>query len=209
MILGEHTGMFRLTRDVDASIVDKSCYEYVKPVLIEYCEWLKSIGAIATYEIRQEVKDDRSGGAVYKDAEGHSVVEVDISYCNPVLDSVIMHTERFGALRVSSLAQVVSDKVTVLYSRKQFRRTKDLYDLWMIAENCKVDIPRVRAILAAKGNFPLAEDATPFRADRLKELEHAYDRLVIRNIEGRMVEKPPFGRVISLVSDLCMAINGR
>lgn len=207
LFLGEYTGVFRGTQDIDMSIVDKSLYSLIVPVLQLYGEMLEAEGAVASIEISEEVQDHMSGGVTYRDAAGNPVLSVDVSYCNPVLDSVVLSTKRFGEIRISSLNQMLSDKVRVLYSKSRFRRVKDLYDIWQAVDAGVADAAGVRSLLKKIGEYPLPEDKSPFEEERMKQLQHAYEKFRLWSVDGTELDKPDFWDVIQAVGNFMIKVN--
>lgn len=116
------------------------------------------------------------------------------------LDTVIINTSVAGTLQLTSVEQIVCDKLSVLFTQSRFRRAKDLYDMWLILSNCNPDVKKVIELLRAKGAFPLPVDKAPFQDNCIKEMEHAYDKFILRDpVSEEALLKPAYSEVVSKV----------
>lgn len=201
LFLGEYTGRPRYTQDVDASIITADAYLRVREVLKEFGEMLISEDIIHEYDVKEDVIPGRSGGAKYIDAKGRVLLSIDVSLHGDVLlDTMIVDTTIAGTLRLTTIEQVVCDKLSVLFTRSCFRRAKDLYDMWLILSNCAPDVQKVAELLNARNAFPLPLERAPFRDDCIKEMEHAYDRFILKDpISEEPLSKPPYSEVVTKV----------
>ncbi|WP_289743562.1 nucleotidyl transferase AbiEii/AbiGii toxin family protein [uncultured Duncaniella sp.] len=200
LFLGEYTGVPRYTQDVDVSIASGSIYASIRQVLTTFGEQLVSEGVIVSYEVCDEVVEGRSGGAKYRDSTNRVLLSVDISLIGHIRSVVVRDTEVAGTVRLSSVEQMLADKLTVLYSRKRFRRSKDLFDAWQIISTCQIDLEELGKCLAARNLLPLPVDKAPFNEAHYGELKHAYDRLVIRNeTTQELMVKPDYDEIVSVV----------
>lgn len=200
LFLGEHTGHPRYTQDVDMSIALLSTYEKIKVELSNFGESLIATGDIATYEIQDDVQPKRSGGAKYRDINGMVLLSIDISLGADTLDTVVIDTEVAGRVQLESIEQVMADKLTVLYSRSRFRRSKDLFDVWQILQSCQLNEERLIACLSQRGIYPLPVALAPFREECYVQMEHAYSTLQIRDpLGGDSISKPSFEEVVQVV----------
>lgn len=202
LFLGEHTKSPRFTQDVDVSILDTSLYGRFKIALVNFGDTLITEGVIATYEITDEVLPTHSGGAKFKDATGRVVASIDISLCSATFDSVLLDVSEYGVLQVSSIEQMLADKLNVLYSRKRFRRSKDLFDVWQIVSTVAVNTQRLCERLRERDILPLPLDKAPFNEEHIMEMKHAYDKLMIRDPFTELpISKPTYYEVVQVVGD--------
>lgn len=112
---------------------------------------------ITSFELKDEVIEGRSGGAKYMDAKGRILLPVDISLHGAVpLDCIVLNTSIVGTLTLTTIEQILTDKLSVLFSRTRFRRSKDLYDVWLILEHCFPDESKIRKLLSERGLYPLS-----------------------------------------------------
>ena len=144
--------------------------------------------------------EGRSGGAKYRDVDERVLLSIDVSLGGDNLQSMSMDTSVAGKVRLETIEQVLADKLTVLYSRKRFRRAKDLYDIWQIVSNCNVDIQCLAELLKKRDILPLPLDKAPFNEEHYVQLKHAYDRFQLIDPATELtVSKPSFEKVATAV----------
>lgn len=202
-VLGELTGAPRYTADIDMSLLGGASYDNLKPLLVQYGELLKQEGRCCQYEVVPDViPGRRSGGVTYYGATPQDLLfSVDISESECAFDTITINMTGVGKVVVTSVEQVMSDKLTVLFSKKRFRRVKDVIDIYTILSTCSVDWAKVIDCLNRRGNWPLPADKYPFTEERLEQLEHAYDKYVLQNVDGSVVEcKTPFKEVVQKIA---------
>lgn len=199
-VFGEVTGAHRYTADVDFSLLDLSSYEMIKVVLAQYGDYLVSCGKCNRYKVIDEVVPGRlSGGAEYYNADGSKLFSVDISGSEIEFDTIVLDITGIGPVVASSAEQMLSDKLAVLFSRKRFRRIKDLLDAYTICNLPSIDLEKVKTLLTRRGIWPLPADEFPFRPDRTAELAHAYEKFRLRAPNSTLVDKPEFDKVVTEV----------
>lgn len=202
-VLGELTGAPRYTADIDMSLLGAVPYDNLKPILVQYGELLKREGKCCQYEVVPDViPGRRSGGVTYYGSTPQDLLfSVDISESECAFDTITINMAGVGSVVVTSVEQVMSDKLTVLFSKKRFRRVKDVIDIYTILNTCSVDWAKVIECLARRDNWPLPADKYPFTEERLEQLEHAYDKYVLQDIDGNVVEhKTPFKEVVQKIA---------
>lgn len=202
LFLGEYTGKPRYTQDVDASILSHSGYAMVRNALQSFGEQLVEEGVIARYEIKDDVVEGRSGGAKYYDSKDRVALSIDISlHGGTPLDTMVMDTSIAGQLRLTTIEQIVCDKLSVCFTRSRFRRAKDLYDLWLILQSCTPNVAKVRELLAQREAYPLPVEKAPFRDDCIVQMEHAYNKFILRDPYSETEQdKPDFKEVVRATS---------
>ena len=184
----------RRTEDIDFSISDYGQYEHVKVVLRELGDILVSKGIFATYEIKETISEDLCGGVKFVRANGTKDIGIDIglhslSYGVTAWSYNGMECNRFEVERM------LSDKISAIYSRKRFRRTKDIYDFYIITGNFDVDLVKLSEYIENHGQIDW--NADPFRQEVLEQYAKAYDKLRLVSIQGLVLEKPEFGSIIT------------
>lgn len=200
LFLGEYTGQPRYTQDVDISIFDVKDYIDVQKQLRYFGEELVREGLINSFEFKEEVVEGRSGGAKYRDSTGRILLSIDVSLGADILDFHILDTTIAGELRLTTIEQVLADKMSVLYSRKRFRRSKDLFDIYTILKNCEVDMNKFISCLRKREVYPLPVDKAPFNESHYEQMEHAYNTLKIQDaFTEQVIEKPSFEEVVRVV----------
>lgn len=207
-VFGELTGAPRYTADVDISLPESTPYDAVKALLHEYAEQLVKDGKCSSYNVRDEIVPGRkSGGAEFYFGEGGDLLfSCDISYPDgKTFATTVINSDRFGKLEITSLEQLMSDKLTVLFSRKRFRRIKDLYDLYTISqmsEELQPDLEVVAGCLDNRSNWPLPLDMYPFTEERIEALKHAWEKFYLQDASGNVKVKPDIYDMIEAVSRL-------
>lgn len=201
LFLGEHTGISRYTQDVDASIVSASIYSRVKKTLSLFGETLIGEGIIDSFKVADEVLPGKSGGASFYAKSGIVLFSVDISLEGDIpLDCELVETKLGGTLHLTTLEQVLCDKLSVLYSKSRFRRAKDLYDTWLILTTTEPNIDKLISLLYARDKYPLPLKEAPFREEYIIDMRHAYDKFVLLDAEtGTPKDKPLFSEVVTVV----------
>lgn len=95
---------------------------------------------------------------------------------------------------------MLADKITVVCSRKIFRRIKDIYDIYVLSmlQDYKMEV-LVQTIKGKRPEF-LESKRIMFRPDTMAELEHAYDKFT------GIVNKPKFETVYNVSSNFVSPI---
>ena len=113
-------------------------------------------------------------------------IGIDIGYHN--LSYGIKEWNIFGFDESSFVYErMLSDKLSVVYSPKRFRRDKDLYDVYIITTSCEVE--------------------TPFNETVMIEYRKAYDKLKVVNQFGTEINKPDFDMCISVLKNLVIKVR--
>lgn len=186
----------RGTRDIDFSILRKVYYSDVKDVMIAIGDDLIATGICSTYEIKDTVEPIMSGGVKYYMADGTKSIGIDVG----------LHDITWGIHKVFITGNTVnaftpelmlSDKISAMFTRKRFRRSKDIYDLYVITNNFDVDLAELTRCIKKRGELDYG--LSPLRDEIMDGYKHAYDMLDI-NINhteyGNSVLKPDFNTVI-------------
>lgn len=194
----------RYSHDIDLSISSGEQYELVKEVLHELGDILKSKDVISGYEIKETISPTSSGGIKLmregnKKDLGIDIGWHDLSYGIKSWNILNEDFERF------TVERMLADKLSAIYSRKRFRRTKDLYDVHIITSSCTVDADKVREYLERRG---IDWDASPFKDVVIKEYARGYDKLDITSCNGKLIDKPDFSVCMKSLARLVAAIRG-
>lgn len=201
--LGYLTHQPRYTEDIDMSLIELDYYDILKDTLRDYGENLKERGLIDKYIVLDTIEDHMCGGAKYIDSEGRTLVSIDISKPSVLLDTMFVDIDGIGNINVNTIEQVLCDKISVLFSRNRFRRTKDMYDIYSILVNCDVDLESVVDLLIDREVFPFDYEQFPFTEERLQGLEHAYELFRLNDPFGDDdLVKPTFKDVVEVIGQL-------
>lgn len=201
LFLGEYTHRPRFTQDVDVSVLDSGMYELLKGILREYGEALVEAGELSGFDVKDTIEEHMSGGAKFYGTKGQVLLSIDISLHRNDLDFMVMETSVVGTVQLTTVEQIVTDKLTVAFSRSRFRRAKDVYDLWLIISNCNISASKVARLLYLREIYPLPVDKAPFSEDCYEQMKHAYEKFILKDpfAEGEL-QKPDFIEVVSVVS---------
>lgn len=192
----------RYSHDIDFSISDKDQYELVKLVLDELGNDLINKGVISNYDIKDEIAPTKSGGIkLYRTDKMQLGIDIglhDLSYG--------LSRWSFNGFSLSKfeIERMLSDKISAIFSKKRFRRAKDLYDFFIIYNSCNVDINKLAEFISIRG---IDWNATPFREEVIREYSKAYDKLILKNIYGKEMVKPEFDECIKLLNKCIILIR--
>lgn len=185
----------RRTTDIDFSISEKLYYESVVKCFERIGNTLVSIGIAESYEIKDEIKETMSGG-------------IKIHTPNKVRDlgvDVGLHDTSYGVDNVNIIGfdvnkfmieRMLADKLSAMFSRKRFRRPKDLYDFYVLTEYFDVDMNKLRDCIDRRG---IEWDKTPLKEEVCVQYKKAYDMLEMSEDLRVQQEKPNFNIVIGRV----------
>lgn len=187
----------RQTTDIDFSILTDEVYEEIKTKLQKIAEYFISKGIIGMYKIKENIQHTMSGGIdMYKD--GQKILGVVVGWHNTTYGTVIRNLD-VGELKSFNIERMMADKITAILSRKRFRRSKDIYDLFCISECFTFDAEQVSMFISKLNDGNGAEwNNYPFTDDVLREYEKAYNKLILTSVyKGNALPKPEFNVVYS------------
>lgn len=189
----------RNTRDIDFSIAIVEYYRDVVDVFKNVGDSLVSDGIIQSYEVKDTITSTSSGGIkLHRDSSQLKDLGVDVGLHDISHGTVPMSTLGFNVSRFST-ERMLSDKISAIFSRKRFRRPKDLYDFYILTNCFNVSMSDLLSEVNIRNTIDW--EATPFRDEVKVQYKKAYDSLVItdpKNME-KMVNKPDFGTVLDRV----------
>ncbi len=186
----------RGTRDIDFSILRKEYYDVVKKVLSSAGDILMGVGVVLRYELKDNVEPTMSGGITFVMSDGTRHLGVDVG----------LHDITYGTHKIEVNGNLVSaftpermlaDKFSAMFTRKRFRRVKDLYDFYVITNNFDVNISSLSDMISKRGELDYG--LSPVRDEIMDGYRHAYDTLnlnVNADANRDLVEKPSFDTVI-------------
>lgn len=185
-LLGEGS---RMTRDVDFSIQSHADYDRIKVALLEIAEIFKEKNLITRYKIKEDISSTMSGGIDFYNKEGRKFLGVDVGLHDlswGIQDYSFTITDLHGF----EIERMLADKIIAITTRKRFRRTKDLYDLWVLTNNFDFDYRKLQKFIELRGGAEW--DNIKFNDDVLVQYSRAWDKLILENLHGESLEKPPF-----------------
>lgn len=86
---------------------------------------------------------------------------------------------------------MLADKIIAILSRKRFRRTKDLYDFYILVRSFDFDLRKLRSYIDLRGGAEW--DNIPFNDIVLEQYRKAWEKLQLVSSEtGDLMEKLNF-----------------
>ena len=197
----------RQTRDVDLSVDSQEEYEKVKLILKDIAEHFVSLGLAKEYSIKDTITPTSSGGLTLYDANGSRFLGVDVGW-HQLITGTKWYNLKLGQVHAFSVERMLSDKVHAIFTRKRFRRTKDLYDVYILLENFDVDYEKFKECIKLRGELDLNKN--PFREEVLEQYLHAWNKLnLVSIVSTKEIEKPEFKLVIERLGHFCFPVlNG-
>lgn len=194
----------RRTTDVDFSINNESNYDRVKEVLISIGEQLIKLEICDSYAIKDSISPTASGGITFK-CDGVEVAGVDVGlhpldYGICKLNMHSIDTKRF------TVERMLADKISTTFTPKRFRRTKDLYDIYVLTNKFKVNLQLLTSCIKERtGELDMRKN--PFMEEVLVQYAHAWNKLVIASPDPqKIIKKPEFKTVIDVYSQFIVPI---
>lgn len=189
----------RATVDVDISIEEAGYYESIKSILRHTGEMLVDDKVIDYYRIKDLTSVECSGGIDLYFANERHKLGADIGLRNPDSGTVNMKINGYE-IRRFSIERMLADKLSAIYSNVRFRRTKDLYDFYIITNCFDVDLPVMNEYV--ENDVGIDWSNTPLDENICSAYERAYSKLVVRDpyANNWIATKPSFNVVIERVS---------
>lgn len=183
----------RMTQDIDFSIPEVTNYEEVKRVLVRLGDYFVEKGIASSYKIKDTIGERSSGGITVYDSEGKTLVGVDVGLHN-ISYGIHGHDIKIGNVKAFSIERMLSDKLLAILSRKRFRRTKDLYDFYVITNAFDINLDKLADYIAVRGGAEW--DNIPFNDDVIREYAMAWDKLSLASMADEHLDKPNFQEVL-------------
>ncbi len=196
----------RRTKDIDLSISSVEAYEEVKDVLREIAEEFRQAELIEEYQLKESVTPTSSGGIdFYKDKR--RILGVDIG-----LHELTWGIKRYELNLVSldgfEIERMLADKIIVILSKKRFRRTKDLYDFYILVQEFDLDLRKLRSYIDARGGAEW--DNIPFADVVVEQYRRAWEKLdLISSQDGSLMKKEEFSEVLELFYNIVLPLKAK
>lgn len=188
----------RMTMDIDMSIQAKEDYEELKTILFNIATKLVNDGIASNFEIKDSVSETSSGGIKIYDLNGALLLGVDIGY-HQLVYGIQKFDFNFDEVNVFCPERMLADKISSLLSRSRFRRIKDIYDLYTITVQYKLDYALMKQLvdMRLEGKENLWENI-PYTDTVINEMFKAYDKFTAKSyFDESELEKPDFSKVLS------------
>ena len=198
----------RMTHDVDFSIADKENYDQVKHILNQIGERFTEMGLVQRYMVKEDISPTRSGGMDMYDSAGVKILGVDVGL-HSLSYGVTSYEFKIGTIEGFTIERMVADKLLAILSRKRFRRTKDLYDLYILTKYFDMDCQALTVCIENRSNYdPAVWDNIPFREDAIVQYAHAWDRLQLRSFQTQAdLIKPAFEEAIQVLYSVALPLK--
>lgn len=198
-------GASRRTADIDFSIAYKGDYASVKDWLQKIAEKFIELNLITSYKVKEDIQERQSGGIDMFDSTGRKMLGVDVGLHN--IGYGIRHYDLgFTDVDGFSIERMLSDKIIAITTRKRFRRTKDLYDVYAITNFFDVDCRKLAEYVELRGGAEW--DNIPFNDDVILQYKHAWDKLDLRSfVNSGSLEKPVFEDALNRFYELALPLK--
>lgn len=115
------------------------------------------------------------------------------------LSSLLDAAKAASGVSIQEVERTLADKISAMYSKRRFRRTKDLYDFYILTNNFDVDLPKLVSYIDKRGTIDWND--SPFTEDILVEYGKAYEKLNIITCDNRLLSKPRFAEIVLRLRD--------
>ena len=197
----------RQTHDIDFSIQSSELYQSLINTMIAIGNKFVKDGTISSFKIKQTIEPHCSGGMDMYDANGTKILGIDVGW-HDITFGTTKTTIDIGEVRAFEVERMLADKIAATLSRKRFRRTKDIYDIFCITNCFDADLNKIRNYLEIRNADVTVEwENFPFSETVINELGKAYGRLVLEAIySNTILEKPPFMDVLGRFNAVCLGV---
>ena len=195
----------RVTHDIDFSVSEKSNYNEVTNVLRTICDKFKNENYIESYKIKEIADLTHSGGVDMYDSDGKKILGVDVGI-HDISFGITHYNLSFTDVDGFNVERMLADKLTAITTRKRFRRTKDLYDFYVITNYFDVDLDKLSDYVGRRGNVEW--DNIPFDDTIIVQYQRAWDKLNIEIYDDvSAFKKPDFDIVLRRFYQIAMSIK--
>lgn len=207
-LLGEDS---RMTHDIDFSIMKQEHYEDVKAVLKKLGEFFVSKGLAKSFRVKEDITETSSGGIdIY--AEGKNGLEkilgIDVGL-HSLSYGITEYDISIGQVQGFEIERMLSDKILAILSRKRFRRTKDLYDFFVLVHRFDFSYDKLVYCINNRDHYDeTVWENIPFNDTVLEQYEIAWGKLnLVSFIAGTELEKPTFSEAIKIFNVIALRIK--
>ena len=183
----------RQTSDIDFSISSKEDYEEIKHVLKSIAEKFICYGYISSYKIKETIEEKMSGGIDLYNDTGEKVLGVDVGL-HDIGWGVTSYSFDVTTLDGFEIERMLADKLIAITSRKRFRRTKDLYDFFIITSSFDFSFDKLKEYVALRGGAEW--ENIPFTDVVIREYEKAWNKLRLIDINGNNLDPIEFSKAV-------------
>lgn len=199
--------MVRATTDIDFNVIKK---EYINDVL----EFMKLVvntlldkKIVSDHRIRYgDANDITYGLKMIRSSNGSRKIGFDIGLCT-YTTGLISTNINDKEVQIYSVERMLSDKISAMYSRVRGRRTKDLYDIYLLSEKFDINMIKLGELIEVHGG--LSCEDSPCSEEAIEVLRKGYESLKVLSIRDKNIElsKPSFIDVFNRLGTLVSAIG--
>lgn len=195
----------RQTQDIDFSAQSSELYQSLINTMIAIGNKFVKDGIISNFKIKQTIVPHYSGGMDMYGANDAKILGIDVSWSDTLLGTTKTIID-IGEVSAFEVERILVDKIAALLSKKQFRCTKGIYDIFCITNCFDADLNKIRDYLAIR-NVTVTWDNFLFSETVINDLKNAYDRLILESMyRDTMLEKPEFSSVLGRFNAVCLGV---
>ena len=200
----------RLTHDIDFSIMNAEYYSKVKKVLEQLGDYFVARGLANSYTVKDTITPTSSGGMTVYSEDGSILVGIDVGL-HSLLYGTTDYDISIGKVEAFSIERMLSDKILAILSRKRFRRTKDLYDFYVLIHKFDFSYRELLFCIENRDNYDSSVwDNIPFSEVVLEQYNLAWNKLVLVSYaDNTILEKPAFNNAIEIFNKIAFRIKNR
>ena len=192
----------RQTTDIDFSIQSSELYNQLLQVMSKIGDEFVKDGYIERYTLKDCISKTLSGGMDMYSSDGSKVLGIDVGW-HDLTYGLTTTSINVGSVTAFTVERMLSDKIKAILSRKRFRRSKDIYDLYCIT-NCFNFNAKIVNDFMLKGNNQPEWQNFPFSEEVIREYEKAYTKLrLVSIVKNRELPKPKFTSVLERFNTIC------
>ena len=193
-----------MTEDIDFSISEEHQYYDIIPVLEDLGNSMVQLGVVTGYEVKPTIGEHSSGGIHMMTPGNIPDLKIDIGWRDLSWGVSNWSCVGFDCKRFE-VERMLSDKISAIYSRKRFRRTKDIYDFYILTNNFDVNLSKLKECIINRGLIDW--NADPFREEVVTQYAKAYDKLTVATCDGRIINKPELNKILLRLRDFMENYN--
>ena len=195
----------RQTQDIDFSAQSSELYQSLINTMIAVGTRFVKAGIISNFKIRQTIVPHYSGGMYMYNASGAKILGIDVSWSDTLLGTTKTIID-IGEVSAFEVERMLADKIAATLSRKRFRRSKDIYDVFCITNCFDADLNKIRNYLVIR-NVTVAWNNFLFSETVINDLKNAYDRLILESVySDTVLEKPEFSSILGRFNAICLDV---
>ena len=195
----------RQTQDIDFSIQTFELYQSLINTMTAIGNKFVKDGIISSFKIKQTIEPHCSGGMDMYNASGSKILGIDVSWSDTLLGTTKTIID-IGAVSAFEVERMLADKIAATLSRKRFRRSKDIYDIFCITNCFDANLNKIRNYLDIR-NVTVAWNNFLFSETVINDLKNAYDRLILESVySDTVLEKPEFSSILGRFNAICLDV---